>query len=464
VEARVLDNNPANAQVILLSALLQLEKEARHAENHTALGFFMANDTHRLVPFDQCIIWRVNHLGTPQIQAVSGVSTIDKGAPFIRWLARLARTLAKDPNNADKVHIFEAENLPSKLQKTWERHINGVGVWCPFADAKHGLRGGMMMFRADPAWRESEIALLERLTDAYSHAWRALEKNKTKVFSSQKKFRRRLIFWSIFTAIVLALYFIDVHESVLVPAEVVATKPIVVSAPLNGTIKTIHVQPNQAVEAGDPLFSLNDTEQRNSYLIAQESLAVAQAELLSTEQKAFTDLKSKSDVALLRAKVKERQAQLNYVKDQLDRMVINAEQDGIAVFTDPNDWLGKPVSVGEKVMSLADPRFTEIRLNIPIADAITLYPGARVLLFLYTDPTRPYEAELYQAAYEAEVTPEDVMAFRAKAKFNEEFSNQDRKPPRIGLKGTGKIYGREVPLYYYLFRRPWASFRKTFGV
>ena len=36
-------------------------------------------------------------------------------------------------------------------------------------------------------------------------------------------------------------------------------------------------------------------------------------------------------------------------------------------------------------------------------------------------------------------------------------------PPRIGLKGTAKVFGERVSLFYYLLRRPLAAARQFVG-
>ena len=37
-------------------------------------------------------------------------------------------------------------------------------------------------------------------------------------------------------------------------------------------------------------------------------------------------------------------------------------------------------------------------------------------------------------------------------------------PPRIGLKGTAKVFGERVSLFYYLLRRPLAAARQFVGL
>jgi len=142
----------------------------------------------------------------------------------------------------------------------------------------------------------------------------------------------------------------------------------------------------------------------------------------------------------------------------LERCEVRAETDGLAVFGDVNDWLGKPVVVGEKIMSIANPKSIEAEIRLPVGDAINLEEGAEVLVFLNVEPDRPLTAKLRRAAYEAQLTPEGALAFRLKASL----ISKDRLS-RIGLRGTAKIYGKQVLMFYYLLRRPLATFRQYMG-
>jgi len=253
--------------------------------------------------------------------------------------------------------------------------------------------------------------------------------------------------------------FVPVRESALAPAEIVPYEPLIVSAPARGVIKEFHVRPNELVEAGQPLFSLDDTEIKSRYEVAQKSLDVAKADYLRAAQKSFSDRDSKSELELYKARVEEAALERDYAADLLERTRVRADRDGIAVFADENDWIGQPVIVGQRILTLANPNQAEIQIWLAVEDGINLEQGSTVQMFLNTNPTTPLSGEIRQTSYEPEKTPGDSLAFRLKAKLD-----VDQPPPRIGLKGTAKVYGDQVFLLYYLLRRPLSVLRQSLGL
>lgn len=445
-----------DSKLLGLSTLLQLEKDIRHAGNIDKFNFLVVNDARRLIEFHQSILWKLEPPARCSIQAVSGLAEIDRNAPYIIWLKKTFRHLLKQPD-AGHAHTVSRDRLPASLSDGWSEWSLGQCLWCPILNPDGELLGGLWLNRKRE-WEAGEISLLEHLCDAYGHAWSALIGHEQSWRERLlQRIRTRKIRWSM-AVIALALLFMPVHQTALAPAEVLAYQPEIVSAPLDGVIKTFHVMPNTPVMEGDLLFSMDDTTLRNRYEIAEKALSVVEANYMRAAQKAFTDEESKAELALLNARVEEKSAEVRYTAELLERIHVRAEHDGIAVFSDANDWLGKPVVVGEKVLTLANPENAELQIQLPVDDAINLEPGARVRMFLNIDPANPLDAHLRQTSYEAEVTPDDILAFRLKASFDE-----GTPLPRIGLQGTAKVYGDKVPLFYYLLRRPISALRQTFG-
>jgi multidrug resistance efflux pump len=252
---------------------------------------------------------------------------------------------------------------------------------------------------------------------------------------------------------------IPIRLSVLAPAEVIALNAKTVSAPQDGVVGSFAVQPNARVKAGDLLFSLDDSTLSNRRQVALQALEVAKADAHIAQQRAFDDTKSKAEVAVAMGRVREKEAELAAVDAQANRVEVRADQDGVAIFADTNDWVGKPVQTGERVIQLAQPEDSGVLIWLSVSDAINLQIGAPVKLFLHTEPLSPRSAKLVEASYQASISPDGVAAYRLRAKFDE-----GTQLPRIGLRGTARISGDWVMLGYFLFRRPLSTAREWTGL
>jgi hypothetical protein len=137
---------------------------------------------------------------------------------------------------------------------------------------------------------------------------------------------------------------------------------------------------------------------------------------------------------------------------------VKAERDGIAVFADANDWLGKAVAIGERVLLVADPAQVELTAYLPTADQIDVKPGDTLTLYPQGSPLSAHEARVTSVAYRAEPTPEGYPAYRVKAEFL-----PGEAPPRIGQLGTARLRGGWAPLAYVVLRRPLVAVRQWLG-
>ena len=450
----ILIMTPAEQQLLLLSTLIQLEKRIRQTQTLAEFAFAAVNETLRLIRYRQGILWEMKLTGKPGIEAVSGVDKPEKNAPFIVYLHDLIeKTLST--SDSRKILSLKKEDIDKRFQDGWQEWGIGVLLWCPLISPLGEIQGGLVFIRPE-AWNEAEIALTERLSEAYAYTWDALRQRKQPWYSQLGKGKKTLRLWGLFFFVLFMI--LPIRLSVLAPVEIVPYNDIIVSSPIDGVIRRFFISPNDVVKKGQSLFRLDDTAIRNEYEVSKKSMSVAQTEHLRAVNKAFADEKSRESVMLLEAQIREKTAEVNYMAELLERCEVRAETDGLAVFGDVNDWLGKPVVVGEKIMSIANPKSIEAEIRLPVGDAINLEEGAEVLVFLNVEPDRPLTAKLRRAAYEAQLTPEGALAFRLKASL----ISKDRLS-RIGLRGTAKIYGKQVLMFYYLLRRPLATFRQYMG-
>lgn len=433
-----------------LTLLVQLEQQVRAAESLQALGFILLNDSHSLLEYRQAILWRCD---TQTIQGFSGLAAVEQQAPMVTWLNRQCRRW-EQTDNARHIHELTASTVPAEDQPQWSEYCAQRLIWMPLQKAGGPLLGALLLSRDAPL-RDTERLLAPLLLDCYGHAWSSLLRHRPQ---RQPLRRRKRLWWAAGLA-VAALLMLPVRQSVLAPAEIVARDPAVLRAPLAAVVDRILVQPNQRVTAGQPLVQLDTREQSNHLESARQAYAVADAELRQAQQQALFDERSKATLATLQGRREQARNDVEFYTANLNRLRIEAPRDGIAIFDDPSDWIGRPVNLGERIMLIAEPQDADLEIQLPVADAIALQAQTPVKLFLNTDPTAPLDATLQRIGYRASVNPDGVMAYRLKGTFD----TQDPRI-RIGLKGSAKLYAEPTVLFYYLLRRPLAALRIHVGL
>lgn len=435
------------------ATFLQLERQARQAENSTALGFVMVNETRRLLPYRQAVLLRP-HGGGWRVGAISAVPTIDRNTPLVQWVEQVMKAAAHGPERL-KLQTLTQESPSAALGRDWGQWVGGMASYIP-VPGRDGLPIAALWLARDKPLSEPEALLAERLAEAYGHALSAVEGKRAK---PRRALWPRLVGGAALIAAVVAA-FVPVEQSALAPARVSAADATIVSSPLVGVIAEIAVSPNQAVAAGTVLVRFEATDIQARRDVAARTLEVARAEYRRASQQAFTDREGAAQLAVLEAQIGLREAELAYSEDLLDRVEIVSPRDGIAVFADTDDWVGRPVVTGERIMALADPAGVEVSADLPVADAIQLETGARMRLFLDVDPLNPIDATLSRSAYEASITDDGVLAYAVRG----DFQGGSEALPRVGLTGTVVLYGDPVPLWFHLLRRPISTIRQTLGL
>ncbi|NIE74167.1 HlyD family efflux transporter periplasmic adaptor subunit [Pantoea sp. Ap-967] len=428
----------------LLAHYLKLERQARAAASLEVLSFSMVNDSQPLFGYRHGAL-----LIAGKVRALTGISVVEPNAPFVVFIERMVARLGASDRFALPGAV-PPETVDQASRDDWQALSAPHAFWLPLKDRRGEVFGGLWLAR-DHAWSDAEQVLLAQLGDCYAHAWGALQPRKP--WRLRWPARTRLAV----AAGVLLLFLIPVRQSVLAPAEVVPLNGQVVAAPLDGVVAEVLVKPNQPVQAGELLVRFDATALKAQADVAERTLGVAEAELKANTQRAFSDADSSARLDLLAARVEQKRAERDYARNLLARSEVRAERGGIAVFADAQRFVGKPMRTGERLMEIADPAQAELRIELPVADAIGLDKGAEVALFLDSDPLNRHAATLERAAYEAQATAAGQLAYRLDARFAD-------APPRIGLRGTAKVFGARAPLALYLLRRPLAALRQAVGI
>lgn len=439
-----------------LASLLTLQRKVQAAKGVAEIGFLLVNDSQILAPYRNAVLWLHGGRRRGRIEALSGVPLPARDAPYGQWIARLCRYLSQQYRGSEK--SLTAADAPEMLRAAWPEHLPQHAVWLPLRGAANRPVGGLLLAR-DEAWMERDIRLLAN--------WAQVAGLTMDAVTAQEAWPLRFWFWlraqgmrlvAALLAIAALGMLVPVQLSVQAPAEVIPYQALVVRAPMNAIIEDVAVQPNASVQAGDLLVRFDDREIRAKLDVVRHGLELAQAEYRLNQQAAITNREAQANLTILRERIEQRRAEVAQAERMLERVEIRADRDGVAIIADADGLRGRPVRVGERILSVADPEQAEIEFWIAAADSILLPDGAPVELFLNVEPGAPRMARLNYVGYQAVNSPAGVLAFRGTARFDAETET-----PRIGLRGTAKLHGETVRLGYYLLRRPLAAAREMLG-
>lgn len=445
-----------------LLQLLELGRRARAAASLDELAFLAVNDSHALHPYRQGALW----LAEGGVRALSGVLQPEANAPYAQWLARACRALqASHPRGG----AVTAAALAGADAAEWAEWLPEFGLWLPFDGAAGTQDGGALLLAAEQPWPVAQQAQMQEWMQVWRHAWCALHGPAQWSWGRARRAARHWLtaqpatpWWRqrrlrIGAAVLVAALF-PVRLSVLAPGELVPAKPATIRAPLDGIIGAFQVSPNQAVKTGQALFGFDEAPIVARLDVANQALATAEAEYRQYAQLAVSDTKSKGQLSGLLGKIEEKRVEAAYLGGQLQRSRVLAPQDGIAIFDDPSEWIGRPVQAGERIMRIAAPADVEIEAWLPLGDAIPLEAGAAVSLYLAANPLTPLAAQVRYVAHDATLRPDGSYAYRLRARLDQPTVQ------RIGLKGTAKVSSGRVPLLYWALRRPLAVARQSLGL
>ena len=435
-----------------LLSLIGLGQKARQAESLDELGFLLVNDSKVLSGYRQALLWRKDQGGTH----LSGVVMPERHSPFMQWSDRLCEHLSGQPDLAFKT--LQVLDLPEDFQEGWGRWMPVEVWWMPLKIGP--MSAGLLV--ADDALDQQRLPLwqewmgiwslaADRLSRVEGQSVMGAMRHWLRQHRQQRNWRKSRLLWA--TAALCLLLLFPVRLTVVGQGELVPREPVVVRAPLDGVLHEFHVSPNQLVKQGDALFSYDNEVVRSRLLVAQQTLATAQAEYRQAAQSALTDARAKFQIASLVGKVQEKQAELKFLAEQVGRTTVTAPQAGVVLFDEVSEWIGKPVQTGERVVRIADPADVELEVWINLADAVPLQAGDEAKLFLAASPLDTLAAEVRWVGYEAQPRPDGTFAYRLRASLT------GKSAFMVGAKGTARVSAGRVPLVYWLLRKPLAVVR-----
>lgn len=419
-----------------LNAFLALEKQLRNATSVEEIARLACSDSQALLPLDASLYFRAPDC---KLIAASNVTSVDDTSAEVHQY----RTLLRQHGDKNQCEVQCAGGDSP-------RHLLIVRL---------GDCGHLMFLRASPAssaspFSESEKEIQREIASAVHHALLARRGAARRPWHI--RLSRRKIWVCAALLLVCAL---PIRQSVLAPAILAAVEPRIVSAKTEGVVSEIAIEPNTPVQPGDLLFTLDSAEVEAEIDKAQQEISLYRERLRMTRQYNFREAAAGHRLAQAETDLSIRHLDLEYQRDILEKTRVRAPESGVAIFTEPSEWIGRRVVAGEKVMEIVNPGARQIQIDLPTADAIALPQNAEAIFYAEANPLAPIRGHLkYHSLLTSE--GEDLPAsYRLIANISE-----DNGKIRINTRGYARIYGARVPLIYYLLRRPLADARRWLGV
>lgn len=189
-----------------------------------------------------------------------------------------------------------------------------------------------------------------------------------------------------------ALFFVfalwPVSQDVVSPARLEAEVQRVISAPIDGFVRSVEVRPGEAVKEGQLLLTLDRAElalERDKW-----AAEIAQAD------KQYRDALSKDEAApivLARSKLEQASSQYELVLRQLARTNLRAPFDGVLIGGDLSQRVGMPVKRGQELLTLAPQQVVRVVAEVDEQDIAALQVGqpARVLFSAHAGEALNFE-------------------------------------------------------------------------
>ncbi|WP_346837708.1 HlyD family efflux transporter periplasmic adaptor subunit [Microbulbifer sp. SAOS-129_SWC] len=412
-----------------LNAFLALEKRLRGARSVAEIARIACCDCQALLRVDSCVYFRKPDL---RALAAANVADVDNTSAEIHHFRSLLR------GHAPAAGKTQVECATEKY-------------FCLVAEI--GQFGRLLFVRATP-FAEHEQEIQRELAAAMEQALLARRGAARRPWHMQLA-RRKTWFALFFFGVCL----LPVRQSVLAPATLAAIDPRIVSAKTEGVVRSIAVAPNTRINKGDLLFTLESAEVEAEIGKVKQEISLYSERLRMTRQYNFQESSAGHRLAQAQTDLAIRRLDLDYQQDLLQKTRVRAPESGVAIFTEPSEWIGRRVRAGEKVMEIVRPDARQIQVDLPTTDAIPLPERAQAIFYAEADPLAPIRGRVrYQSLLTAE--GEDLPAsYRVIAQIEE-----DQRDIRINTKGYARLYGARVPLIYFLLRRPLANMRRWLGV
>jgi RND family efflux transporter MFP subunit len=457
----------AERKVSALDALLKISQEITSTLDLDHVLTTVVHQASSVVPFERCVIGFFDR-SKFILGAVSGEAEVPKTREMSDLRTRLEWVAAQDgPVSAD---LYEdgwhttPEDVKAQVVPFLEAHQQNGFYGLPLKDDQ-GTLGAMALLSGDADFltesnKETVGILANQTTVAIRNAQLYQQvplANLLQPFSQRKKRlmtampRSRWAEYAQRAALIAgALILIPWPMRVGTDATVISGERRVVTAVGGGVIQHVNVHEGDAVQAGQVLALLDNSDDRVKLAQAQEALAQARHELAESE---FRNDPSAAGQAKMQADL--HQAEVDLEQQRVSESALRAPISGLVVTNKIEDKAGAYLHPGEAFGEIIAQDRMAAEMSVPETDLNLVKPGAKTALKLNAFPTLTFEGTVDRLGAQTHgEAGEQYFIVRLT------FENIGGRA-RIGMAGRARISGGGgwfgsgwYPVGYVLLRSP----------
>ncbi len=242
--------------------------------------------------------------------------------------------------------------------------------------------------------------------------------------------------------LVLMLALVPLNQKVTAAAELVPIQLRTVTAPVDGYIRSVDVDPGDLVDEGQLLVTLDTRE-----LELEREQAQGEVNRVTAELRAVRAAGDRKQTAMLKAQRDQARSQLTLIEQRIDRSAIVAPQTGLIVSANLTQLVGAPVQRGQRLIEIApDTRYT-ITLMVDEQDIGLIAPEQNGLLSLQAQPDERLSLQI-DRIHPIALADGGQNRFRVEATLVEESVGL-----LPGQTGVGKIHVGKASAFRIISRR-----------
>ncbi len=258
-----------------------------------------------------------------------------------------------------------------------------------------------------------------------------------------------------FTGLLLASIVIQVDYRIEAVATLETDNLAYLSAPFNGFVQQVVLQPGDVAKKGQLLAQIDTEELELKALEERANIArfVREAEKARSVRK-LVDMK----VSL--ARKAQSEAELSRIQYYIEHAALRSPFDGIVVEGEKEELLGAPVSKGDLLIKVANPIGLYARIKLPERDIDDVVLKADAELKLLSRPEQTFNFSVSRIVPLASVDSADGNVFIVKARIDGDVPHWWRP----GMNGVMHVNGGKRSLLWIALHRTLDTLRMKFWI